>query len=159
MRTQSKWIVLAALTTLTSCTPLVTKELEEKPAPPDAGDEFCRGSSDGTDCSTAAAPDHVCVSFLCVPRGCGDGFVEGEEACDPPDGLSCCDGCRLCCEVDEDCDDGNPCNGEDVCTGDNVCVPAAGLIPADGTACEAYADDKVVDGFCCDAVCQEEPCS
>jgi hypothetical protein len=159
MRTKNEWISLAALVwVMSSCTLVTNKELDGKPAPPDAGDEFCRGLDDGTDCSSASMLDHICVGFVCVPRGCGDGYLEAPEVCDPPDGLGCCDGCQLCCVTDEECDDGDPCNGQDRCTDENQCVPVEGLLPAEGAACEMVEGEDVIEGFCCDAECKPEGC-
>jgi hypothetical protein len=155
INTGSITLTFAALA-FAACTALIDGELDEKPSPPDAGDAFCRGLEDGTDCSTPESPNHVCVGFRCVPRGCGDGLVEGDEVCDPPDGVSCCDGCQICCQIDADCDDGDPCNGDEECTDDYACVPSSGLLPAEGAACERLVGDLVVAGFCCDTVCSEQ---
>ncbi len=62
-------------------------------------------------------------------EGCGDGIVNGDEICDPPDGLTCPDNCGSACgdgerTVDEECDytvdtgcafdcKFDPCNGGD----------------------------------------------
>src|SRR6185295_8347671 len=43
--------------------------------------------ADGTSCGTSK----ICVSGSCRPTFCGDGFVTGTEACDPPNTAGCDD--------------------------------------------------------------------
>jgi hypothetical protein len=82
---------------------------------------------------------------------CGDGFVEGTEECDPPDGVTCDVDCTF---LPEDCGDGvdNDGNGytdceDDVCLADPSCPLAATCSaataatasnPGDTTAGSAY---------------------
>ena len=65
---------------------------------------------------------------------CGDGKVEGTEACD--DGANnggndpCTAFCAWKCSADATCDDGNACNGAETCVA-HACAP--GTPPTDGT--------------------------
>ena len=97
------------------------------PADPCAGPSTCDDSShlcsprtqlkDGTACGGG----NLCLSGRCQPSGstCGDGVVDGNEQCDPPDGVTCDAHCmtigHATCgngilEAGEQCDDGNTSN-------------------------------------------------
>jgi len=83
---------------------------------------FCeRGAAPepGSACSTVAVSDGVCgLAEACVAAGCGNGVVDGPEACDdgndvPGDG--CEDDCSFSCTDDSHCGDGVYCNGVETC--------------------------------------------
>ena len=81
-----------------------------------------------------------CWDGHCFPVTCGDGRVEGTEACDGQPG--CTDFCQWECEVDGDCDDGDPCAG-------HVC---------DNHAC-VIAEAEPIGAFCgVDLACDGEHC-
>lgn len=143
------------------CSALVSNELDDKPSeqgdggPDLCSTEFCPpGAADGSDCSTSAMPDHICVDFCCVPEGCGNGFAEtglGEECDDGNDvsGDGCENDCTFTCTEDADCDDGDPCNGEFSCDTDNTCFREPGNLPAPGTPCDLMTGDGgVIAGQC-----------
>jgi hypothetical protein len=114
---------------------------------------------------------------------CGDGTVDPDEGCDPPDGVFCDDECQAIdpCAVAGVCDDGNECTA-DSCTADpsdNTAICETPNLP-DGTACDGgsavcaagqcgVCGDGTVDpgeecdppdGVFCDAQCQAiDPCA
>src|SRR5260221_9028378 len=83
----------------------------------------CDGLADGTTC-TAPSGVGQCMNGTCVVYVCGNGIVEGDEACDDGNTVSG-DGCRGDCHICGDgivdqvegCDDGNtnPADGCDNC--------------------------------------------
>ena len=73
-----------------------------------AGTSLAEGAACGTDL--------VCRGGACLPVGCGNGFVDTGEDCEPPGSASCRADCTWVCEVDDDCDDGDACNGGETCT-------------------------------------------
>jgi cysteine-rich repeat protein len=84
----------------------------------------------GSTCTTAAIADGVCnATETCVPVGCGNGVVNGEEECDdgnttPDDG--CEVDCTFTCTEDADCIDALFCNGMETCNvADHTCLDAA----------------------------------
>lgn len=108
------------------------------------------------------APDH-CDSFAQTLLGdhCGDGDLEGAEACDDGN-LVEGDGCSTSCQVEDcyscagvpsvctpvagvPCDDENECTISDTCAGDGACVgtPDPGVPCNDDNACTA---DDTCDG-------------
>jgi cysteine-rich repeat protein len=77
------------------------------------------------DCTRAPdVSDGVCRTMAgaprCVPRGCGNGVVEGpDEVCDDGNdviGDGCESDCTFTCEEDADCRDADACNGIETCT-------------------------------------------
>ncbi|HVK64403.1 MAG TPA: DUF4215 domain-containing protein [Polyangium sp.] len=93
---------------------------------------------------------------------CGNGVVEGTEACD--DGNTVVgDGCETDCSFscnnatpatgDAKCDDGDPCNGAETCSDKHACEPGAnapnGSDCGTGKVCNAgvCVDDTCGDGF------------
>jgi cysteine-rich repeat protein len=72
------------------------------------------------------------------PGECGNGVVEGTEACDLGEdngpNTGCELDCTLSCTADADCDDENLCNGSERCNASNRCEPV-GDEPPDGTKC------------------------
>lgn len=84
----------------------------------DAQTAACRGKVDGESCDLTAA-DESCFMGICLPYVCGDGRMDGPEACDDGN-REAGDGCSTRCDsketcgngvvdttVGEDCDDGN----------------------------------------------------
>ncbi|MBI5488514.1 MAG: hypothetical protein HY905_14370 [Deltaproteobacteria bacterium] len=66
---------------------------------------------DGTGCDVLSDIDEICVTGLCIPRGCGDGFVDATEECDPPHPLV---GCAAdCTTTDFVVSDVSPSAGDD----------------------------------------------
>ncbi|MDH5492753.1 MAG: hypothetical protein OEY14_12440, partial [Myxococcales bacterium] len=120
------------------CSLIVDGILEDKS---DGGVEIpdvCLGVANGELCEGADAGRSICLSGLCVPSSCGDGFVDlsGGEDCEDGNDVSA-DGCEpgdctLTCRLDADCQDGNSCNGPERCMG-AICVPTTPL--DDGVAC------------------------
>ena len=83
-------------------------------APPDAVDDGglpdpCGAAVDGEGCGDT--PRRICVGARCVIAGCGDGFVEGDEACEPVSGGPACNSftCQWQCNDDGQCETGTPC--------------------------------------------------
>lgn len=112
------------------------------------------------------APDH-CDTFTQTELGdhCGDGLLEGTEACDDGN-LIDGDGCSVQCAVEQcwtcagtpsvcgpvgggACDDNNECTISDTCAGDGSCAgtPDVGASCDDGSACTAN-DACAGDGGC-----------
>ncbi len=115
----------------------------------------CAGIGDGASCGDG----FICLSSVCGPSRCGDGFVDTErgESCDDGNAINgdgCDDDCTATCAADADCDDGDPCNGAETCT-DARCV--LGLVPADGTATCTTAGGGT-DGTCYGGLCSPPDC-
>lgn len=162
-----------------SCAPVSTTE----PVCGDGvveGDEACDdgnvASGDGCDALCAVEPDYECVGSpsVCTPVSttdpvCGDGLVEGAEACDDGntvDGDGCTSACAIAdgfrcigepsvcspestepacgngfVETGETCDDGNTLAG-DGCS--NICVVESGYeCTGEPSVCESVSTDPV----------------
>jgi cysteine-rich repeat protein len=88
---------------------------------------------------------------------CGNGVVEGTEACDDAN-MTSGDGCEADCSFscdnasgmgDMQCDDANPCNGLETCGDNHACAP--GKPADDGFIC---AKDKIcLAGACVEDIC------
>jgi cysteine-rich repeat protein len=82
---------------------------------------------DLTECGTGT----VCFSGNCVTEGCGNGQVEGDEACDDGNAIAndgCTPKCTFSCTENAECDNLNVCDGVETCDlGNHVCV--AGEVP------------------------------
>jgi len=79
---------------------------------------------------------------------CGNGIMEGDEACDDgnfDDEDGCTRFCAYTCNHDDDCDDGNPCNGKEICIDDHICSTAIEWLP-DGAPCGD--NDSCFNGVC-----------
>jgi cysteine-rich repeat protein len=116
-----------------------------------------RTTPDGIACGEAGS-DQICVSASCVPRECGDGYVDRTasppEFCDDGndnDGDACNNNCTRSCvpPAPAVCDDGDPCNGVESC--DSVCQTEPQ--EPDGTECST---DDVPDGVCQRGECVAE---
>ncbi len=113
----------------------------------DADAHVCVGGSvpdDGEQCSTPAVEDGECRDELCVPKGCGDSEVVGDEECDDGNSVSgdgCEPTCAFTCEIDEECFDGN------VCTGVESCDLAMHVCRA-GTPLECDPENECTVGTC-----------
>lgn len=75
--------------------------------------DACSGVADGEAC-TFGASTGVCQGAVCVPTGCGNGKLEGDEACDDGNNVGG-DGCSADCGKIEICgdgilDEGEPCD-------------------------------------------------
>lgn len=113
-----------------------------------AGGEAGQGGAGGTAGMGGAGGESVC----------GNGTVEGLEACDDANLVSG-DGCDADCNFtcnnkspatgDAKCDDSDPCNGSEKCLDDHTC--AAGTLAADGTVC---ANGNI----CIAGVCSPDQC-
>jgi cysteine-rich repeat protein len=120
----------------------------------DGGTVDCSSATDGTACEGG----FICLSGVCRPSECGDGFVDmaAGEVCDdgnevPSDG--CEPSCELTCAGDEDCDDGDPCNGAETCNmALNRCQAGT---PMNGVACTLEAGG---DGVCSSGLCAPPGC-
>ncbi|MEZ4325072.1 MAG: MopE-related protein [Polyangiales bacterium] len=80
----------------------------------------------GTPCTQPDNDPGVCNMGLCVPEGCGDGVLDGEECDDGNlfDNDGCDSNCTFSCTADADCDDGDLCTGTETCNlTEHVCVP------------------------------------
>ena len=114
---------------------------------------------DGTACGTG----QHCEAGSCVSNGvCGNGTVEGTEACDfgtnNGAGSGCEDDCTLSCTDQASCDDGNLCNGAESCvdftdatSGNAGKKCASGSAANNGTSCGAT--DVCINGDCIPATC------
>src|SRR5690349_14669762 len=71
----------------------------------------CGGKVDGEACTLASGAPGECQGGACTLVVCGNGFVEGSEACDDGNTASG-DGCRADCAKVERCDDGVVDQGE-----------------------------------------------
>jgi cysteine-rich repeat protein len=65
----------------------------------------CASLPDFTSCTATGVPDGRCFDGVCLPRGCGNGFVEPEELCDDGNQVGG-DGCSADCLSEERCGDG-----------------------------------------------------
>jgi len=90
-------------------------------------------AADATDCGGGM----VCRAGTCAMPVCGNGILEGAEACDDGNstaGDGCENDCTFSCTMDSECDDAEACTGVETCnTTTNTCVNPADL--ADGTDC------------------------
>jgi cysteine-rich repeat protein len=102
---------------------------------------------EGAECETAALPEGECRNALCVPKGCGDELIEGEEECDDGNadsGDGCEPNCTFTCEADDDCFDGNVCTGIESCDVEmHTCIAGEPIV------CEPASE-------CFEAVCHPE---
>lgn len=93
----------------------------------------------GTACTQADNDPGVCNMGQCVPEGCGDGILDGEECDDGNllDNDGCDANCTFSCTADIDCDDGDVCTGAETCDlVEHVCVTGTPLVcPAAPDAC------------------------
>ncbi|MGB1277790.1 MAG: DUF4215 domain-containing protein, partial [Nannocystaceae bacterium] len=108
---------------------------------------------DGDECTTA-----------CTATACGDGVVQGDEACDDgntDDADACTNMCQLplcgdgIVHQDEECDDGNA-EDTDACTMDCVSAVCGDGIVWEGT--EACDDGNEVDNDACSNICALASC-
>jgi cysteine-rich repeat protein len=108
-------------------------------------------------CSTAAVPEGECRNMLCVPMGCGDEMVEGDEECDDGNadsGDGCEPTCVFTCETDAECFDGNVCTGVESCNvEEHTCVPGEAIVCEPANECfvaechpEAGCTSELIDG-------------
>ncbi len=68
----------------------------------------CAAAADGEACGDA--PRRICVGGRCVIAECGDGFVEGDEACEPSADPACnAFTCQWQCNDALQCETGTPC--------------------------------------------------
>ncbi|MBI5500896.1 MAG: hypothetical protein HY907_11690 [Deltaproteobacteria bacterium] len=94
---------------------------------------------DGTGCDVLTDVDEICVAGLCVPRGCGDEFLDSTEECDPPYPLV---GCAAdCTTTDFVVSDPSPPGGND---GREELAPADHTVAvlADGKLVVAWTQDE-----------------
>src|SRR3970040_2425392 len=57
----------------------------------------CQGEAEFTSCSYPNQPDGACYDGVCLPAGCGNGFLDPDEVCEDGNSVSG-DGCREDCE-------------------------------------------------------------
>ena len=121
----------------------------------------CRGRAIGDSCAYPGVADGVCSGPLCVPRGCGNNFLEVGEECDDGNNTPL-DNCSADCRSNEtcgngvvdtlkgeSCDDGNTVDG-DGCQGDCV-FPSCGdgIIDAEfNEACDCGRDAESQSPLC-----------
>lgn len=91
--------------------------------------EACRGQVEGAPCAHPSREAAECFDGVCLEIGCGNGVLEGGEACDDGNVLSG-DGCSANCDSDEQCGNGilDPLVGESCDCGDAT-VPDADRPP------------------------------
>ncbi|MGE0784544.1 MAG: MopE-related protein [Sandaracinaceae bacterium] len=119
----------------------------------------CIGASPGEACGIRremiCRPDPASGELECVPGTCGDGFVSGDEECDPLDDTAGgCIACRYQCTSLDDCDDGNDCTVGELCDVNHRCVAP---MPRDGMGetCEISASET---GYCRMGMCASVNC-
>jgi cysteine-rich repeat protein len=141
---------LACLALFSGCT-LITKAVTDDPV-------RCAVEEDGTPCGNDLDDDveRVCVAHQCVARGCGDGFVEGDEICDDgnTDAADGCEpiSCTYTCEVDADCNDDLVCNGVETCNvAQHVCIAGVSITCTPSDACH-MASCSPITGACEEAL-------
>lgn len=107
----------------------------------DTAEHLCVGgmtAPDETPCSSAAVAEGECRAGTCVPKGCGNGEVEGDEECDDGNAISgdgCEPTCTYSCREDADCNDDDVCNGVETCdVARHACV--------EGTPLDCKAEDE-----------------
>ncbi len=126
----------------------------------------CVGQPDLTPCLA----DGVCADQICVAAGCGNGLVEGDEACDDGNQLAG-DGCSRGCDsieacgngvVDEpaeDCDDQNTDNDDNCHTDCRFPRCGDGVIDSRlGEACDAGAANSAAPDAACRETCAPPAC-
>jgi len=109
-------------------------------------------------------PSGTC-SYDCKSPGpsCGDGEINGSEACDgdyeSTSGSLCDDGTE--CATDADCDDGSSCGGTFAACGSSTVCSGASDVGSDsyGTAENCDSGVKDADGLCEDVTDQGVPCT
>lgn len=126
-------------------------------------DQTCATTADASKNGTSCGSALVCSNGACVPvpATCGNGAIDGTEACDfgaaNGSGTGCEVDCRFSCTmVSGACDDSDPCNGVEMCgavtvagQGGQKCV--AGTALANATSC---GTGKIcVNAACTTAVC------
>jgi cysteine-rich repeat protein len=112
----------------------------------DLGSCISQPLADGTECSTG-----VCRAGVCASPLCGNGDVDGDEACDDGnsvDGDGCDSDCKLSCATDDDCRDGILCNGAESCVatpdGSGRICESAEVLPEAPRDCD-YCDERTGD--------------
>jgi cysteine-rich repeat protein len=106
-------------------------------------------SPGGTSCSDSAT-----IAVNCVDRHCGNGVIDPDEYCDPPNGTTCLPGCRYSecgdgvLQFGETCDDGNVAGGDN-CPADCTLACGDGVLESPET-CD---DGNTVGGDTCPASC------
>jgi len=126
--------------------------------------DACAAAADGDPCSFTGTPDGVCRDGICTARGCGDGFVNALEECEPgvaiegdctsagfqdPGPLGCLDTCQLDVSACTGfCGDGRRGGGE-ACDGDDLdgrsCLDF-GYYAAPGLTCSPFTCTFVTTG-------------
>jgi cysteine-rich repeat protein len=152
-----------------SCTFVCVEPLADCGAPPACQvalcttDHACIFIADATLDDTSCGTGQHCSGGSCVSNGqCGNGVVEGTEACDfggaNGAGTGCEDDCKLSCADQAACDDNDLCNGAETCvdvtdtaSGNTGKKCAAGTPANPGTSC---GTDKV----CINAACVAASC-
>ena len=145
----------------------------------DSKDKVCDGAGICVECNLPSdCASNVCDKHQCVPAGCSDKALNGDEtdvdcggSCAPCDndkicqsGTDCasgyCNEAKLCkpCEKDEHCPDADFCDEQ--VKGAGECKPdlaVGGECDRKGQCTSGYC----VDGYCCDKACEElcEACS
>ena len=132
----------------------------------DCGGPTCPACAQGDRCELPSdCEDGVCEDGVCAAAACGDGVINGAEACDDGNTTGG-DGCSAACVAEacgdgtvddgEACDDGNTTDG-DGCTASCVVELCGDGIVNDGGA-EECDDGNTTDGDGCTASCVVETC-
>ncbi len=107
--------------------------------------------TDGAECTRTGGEMGVCRALDCVDPGCGNGVVDGTEACDDGndvDGDGCDVDCTFSCTEDLDCADGDVCNGDETCdTTAHACTTGTPLDCDDSDACTTDECDAIAGCF------------
>ncbi|MCH8878584.1 MAG: hypothetical protein IID34_01725 [Planctomycetes bacterium] len=93
---------------------------------------------DGTLCDDQddCTENDQCTAGLCggapIMPCCGNGIIEGDEQCDPPDGKTCDENCQpfptgACCKITGNCEEA---------ISENACNAAGGTYQGNGSICE-----------------------
>src|SRR5690606_23930018 len=103
----------------------------------------------GEACVATSGEDGTCQpqsgSLACVPTGCGNGVVDGNEDCDDGnlvDGDGCQATCTWTCTQDEHCNDNDACTGVETCNvATHTCNAGSPPVCNDNNACTTDSCD------------------